>query len=426
MITINRRMKPSFLIVVDPDSLDGTQVRFWHHWRGEAASILEELTMKFNLENSYEVEVLIENKGSDLFGDVRQGLNTGQYPNIVMAPRQDLLAWQHTRDILVNLNDYISDPKQGLSGEDISEFEPLLWDQDDKNGIRLGLPGLATSSLLAYNATWARELGFDSSPDTPAAFTNQACAAAAASIRGTDVDGRGGFISRLDPAGVMSWIMAFDGEVITEAGEDYAFNSPEVIFAYDYLKSLFKGGCAWKPGEPYAEDEFAARRGLLFATSVLELPYIEAAFTNYEATDEWTVIPYPTQDGAGVINLSVYSYAILESVPEEQFAAWLYLKWMIAPENMAALVKASSTYPVRISAKMYLDDYTGEHLPWAEAQELFSLGLFEPQLGSWKFGRWAVRESAEELISPDFNSDEIPYLLKKLDTLLAEIQMQNP
>ena len=145
--------KPTRSIVVDQASLDGTQILFWHHWRGETTSILEELTMKFNRENSYKVEVIVESKGSSLYSEVRQGLNTGQYPNIVLAPMEDLLAWQHTRNILVNLNDYIRDPKHGLSGEDIDDFEPMLWDQDDKNGFRLGIPGLATSSLLASRHT---------------------------------------------------------------------------------------------------------------------------------------------------------------------------------------------------------------------------------------------------------------------------------
>ena len=93
---------------------------------------------------------------------------------------------------------------------------------------------------------------------------------------------------------------------------------------------------------------------------------------------------------------------------------------------MASLVKASSAYPARISAMMYLDDFVGEHLPWAEAQGLLHLGLFEPELYSWKFGRWVISEAVEELISPDFNSDEIPYLLRKIDTLLSKIQAQNP
>jgi multiple sugar transport system substrate-binding protein len=417
---------PSTPTVMDLGSLSGKRIVFWHYLEGEAALTLEELAGKFNQENPFRIEVLIESKGSDLYHAVQQGINSGDYPNIVLAPSHYLFAWQRIRNILLNLNDFINDPDNGLSGEVIDDFQPLLWEHDDRSGTRRGISSFSNSSILAYNRSWAEELGFQSYPNTPTNFTNQVCAAAAETISVEIVDGRGGFASHLNPSGVMSWVLAYDGDVIPEPGNEYTFNSSEVRSAFEYIKSIFDAGCAWKPGVPYAENEFAAREALIYSTSILDLPYIEDAYRTLENADEWTVIPYPTVDGTGLINLDVYSYGIMEIDPLDELASWLFIKFMIAPENVAAIVKATSTYPGRISAMMYLDEYAEAHSPWAAAQELFSLGLYTPAAGSWESGRWAVREAAIELISPDFDRDAIPYLLNKLDILLKEIRMQNP
>lgn len=410
------------------DSLSGVRISFWHPWRGETASVIEDLTAEFNSENSFQIEVFVQGQGSNYFEVVRQGLNTGQFPNLVLGTTHSLLAWEQSRDIFVDLNEYIYDPDHGLSESEIHDFQPLLWKQDISNSIRLGVPSLAFSTLFVYNESWAKELGFDSAPNTPESFTTQACAAAVASVNSDGIYGTGALISSLDPSGMMSWIMAFDDDFsdgMEETGGDYDLSNKDMEDAFDYVKFLFDGGCARDPGIPYVEDQFATRKGIFYATTVLDLPYIEAAFTEDEEKDSWRVIPYPTENGNGMINLIPYSYAILRTAPEEQLAAWYYLMWMIAPENLAAVVEASSAYPSRISAMNFLTEYKESHPQWAEAQELFALGSVEPRLSAWHYNRWAVRDAMEELISPDFNSVEIPNLLEKLETILIEIQLED-
>ncbi len=411
-------------INIDLDPVRGTKILFWHSWEGEVATVIDNLTSEFNRVNSYDIEVIVESQGSELHEVVNQALITGQFPNLVLATTYDLLTWKHARDIIVDLNEYINIPDLGLSETTIKDFQPLLWEQDISNGIRLGIPSHAGSTLLAYNESWAKEMGFGSAPATPEAFTTQACAAAAASMKDDVIDGNGGFITQMDPSQMMSWIMAFDGDVTKGVRDDYDFHSGEIVEAFEYVKFLFDGGCVWTPGVPYVEDAFSNRKGLFYATTILDLPYIEAAFTENGATDTWNVIPYPTEDGTGLINIIPYSYAILGTVPEEQLAAWLYLKWMIAPENQAGIVKANSSYPARISTMTFLNDYVEDHPQWAEAQDLFQYGFVEPRLSSWYFARWAVRDAIQELLSADFLSTEIPSLLKELNTLLAEIHME--
>jgi len=410
-----RVVNPSSSMTVDPDSLYGTNIIFWHPWTGDAATLVDELTEEFNRENVYGIGVSAVSQGRHLFEVVRKSLNTGQFPNFVLARTHELISWQQTRDILLDLDDYIRDPDYGLSESVIMDFQPLYWEQDIFNGVRLGVPSHGVSTLIAYNVSWSRELGFDSLPTTLERFKSQACAAADASIGNSGIEGNGGLITRIDPSVMMSWIMAFAGDVTTKSGEGYTFYSTEVMDGFYYLKSLFMEGCAWNPDIPYTEEEFAARKGLFYATSVLDLPFITAAFEHNGTMDSWMVLPYPTKEGYGLINIIPFSYGILETIPEEQLAAWLYLKWMVEPENQAAMVEVSSVYPVRISAIPILNKYRVDHPQWGEAQKLLPHGMVEPRLSTWSFARWAVSDAGREMISPGFASGEIPALLEELN-----------
>jgi ABC-type glycerol-3-phosphate transport system substrate-binding protein len=126
--------------------------------------------------------------------------------------------------------------------------------------------------------------------------------------------------------------------------------------------------------------------------------------------------------------MNVYgsAYAIFESTPEEQLASWLFIQWMLQPENQARFVEASGYLPVSASALDYLEDYAAEHPRWAQVVEMIPYGQTEPALGSWGIARWAFGDAIEELFGPDFSSEEIPALLEKLEETLNEIHLNNP
>ena len=145
-------------------------------------------------------------------------------------------------------------------------------------GSRLGIPGISISSLLLYNRSWALELGFDAPPTTPEEFKTQACAAAANSI--TDLNNAvisGGWITNTDPTTMMGWILAYGGNVINDTVDGYFLNSQEAKSAFDFVKGLFKSGCAWVPETPYPDTEFASRGGLFYSTSINGLPNIKVS-----------------------------------------------------------------------------------------------------------------------------------------------------
>lgn len=408
---------------IDPDDLQGVTIQFWHPWTQDVAAAADLLVDQFNADNTYGIMVVAASHDSDLYQDVRAGINSGRMPNVTLGLSHQIQSWTHFRDIVLDLSPYVGDRIWGLSETEISDFHPEIWGQDVFNEVRLGLPVYRSATVLFYNRSWARELGFRAPPVSPDEFKEQACAAAAASAVNTE--NAGGWIASIDPSTIMSWVLAFGGDGVNAAGDGYAFNTPEVLAAFEFIKGLFKSGCAWYPEDRYPNDKFATRKGLFLSSSISGIPYQEIAFESNEYLDEWVPIPYPSETSSPVIDLYGPAYAILESTPEEQLAAWLFIKWMTLPENQALIIEASGYFPSRISVTGLLSGYAGEHPQWAAALDLIPFSLVEPGFGSWGIGRWTLQDASAELILPGFTSQEIPLLLEELAAILAEIHAQN-
>ena len=161
---------------VEKEALRGVQVKVWHPWFGAEASLFESQVAKFNTENEWGIVVSAEGKGnySELFLQTEAALEDSTYPQIVIAFPEHALEWQ---DHVVDLKPYVNDPLYGWSPFEISDFPTVIWNQDEVDGKRFGVPAQRTARFLLYNQSWARELGFDSPPATSSEFEQQACAA---------------------------------------------------------------------------------------------------------------------------------------------------------------------------------------------------------------------------------------------------------
>ncbi len=400
------------------NDLRGTTIQFWHPWSGEREFAVLSLVNQFNAENEYGIVVTAFSHKGDLYQNVRAGIWSGVLPQVAAAYNNQLQSWDNQGGVIVDLNTFIDHPVWGLDAEARADYYPVFWDQDEVTGKRLGVAVYRTAMTLFYNQTWARELGFQAPPASTAEFRQQACAAARN-------DGTGGWIASLDPSTVMSWILAFGGSGLNEAGDGYDFDTPEVAAAFEYLASLFGRGCAWLPAYRYANDEFASRQGLFYTSSIAGIPYQQAAMENHQNTDQWTVLPFPSPEGDPVLNVNGPAYAILRSSPKKELAAWLFVRWITQPENQAVFIQSSGYFPSRRSTLTHLQAYALDNPQWMEALAWIPYSKFEPRLGSWGIARWAVGEAAGELAKPGFDSASIPDLLAELNALLAETHLQN-
>jgi ABC-type glycerol-3-phosphate transport system substrate-binding protein len=409
---------------VDVEALRGAQVTIWHPWFGAEASLFESQVAQFNTENDWGIVVSAEGKltYSELFLQTEAALEESVKPNIVIALSEHAIAWQAQ---VVDLNTYVRDPIFGISSLEISDFPSVVWMQDEVDGVRLGMPAQRTARFILYNQTWARDLGFDSPPETSSDFERQACAAhrALGQDDDEDNDALGGWLIDAHPVTPLSWMLAFDGGVQEEEG--YRILTSDNIDAFKFLKVLQQDGCAWVPSnEGVVYDRFAARRALFATASLEEFVDQARAFSAVGNNDEWIVLPFPGQDKAAFV---VYgsSFVMFESDEVTQLAGWLFINWMLSAENQARWVQSTNLFPIRSSTMDLLASYAASHPQWRQAVALLPTGETTPKLSSWRIVKImmedAFRDMFDTIRHPDLTDGQVPLILRQMEETAEEL-----
>jgi multiple sugar transport system substrate-binding protein len=424
--TLSPTPRPESDLQVDLQELEGTEVEFWHVWPGETGQTIKSLTDEFNRSNQWGISAEASYQGNfdQLSGAVSTSITTGAFPDLVIGYTHQAQSWDMVLNTVVDLEDYVNDPRWGLDKTQQEDFISLLWEHERVDGKRYGIPAQGSAALLYYNLTWARELGYDSPPATSAQFRRQACAAAQANMQDDDPDNdhTGGWIIATDYATTLGWIYAFGGQIVAPGGDGYRFDQPEVEAAFSYLRRLLDDGCAWLSENPFPNQDFAARRGLFAADSLLGVSHQEFAFEQLNNSDQWTVIPFPSPSGRQAIDLYAPAYIMLKSTPGRQLAAWLYIKWLLQPDNQARIAQVGGSLPTRLEGLQALEDQdNGMTSPWSAAVDLLPVAHGEPRLASWETVRWAVQDAATQLFRYYFSLDRVPTLVELLDDTAAEL-----
>ena len=418
---------------VQAEQLRGLTIDFWHPWSGEQGAQLQDMLTEFNRTNDWgiTVQTTAYNGLSWLEEAVDSAMLSGTLPDMLISYNYQALHWDVSGSVLVDLNEYATDPVWGLSSSEVADFYSAFWSQDITTSStgsykRLGLPMHRSALVLYYNQSYAQALGYSTLPDTTYELRMRACAAAEANASDgqTSNDGTGGWLITPHPSLMVSWVYAFGGEITRSDGRGYQFNTSEAWQALDFMKGLQDSGCAFQEADSDPATEFAARRALYFAGSLADLPTVEAAFTAAGNRDNWTILPFPGSGSAPVLVTYGPALNITRSTVERELAAWLVAKWLVAPPNQAQWVAANHLLPVRRSTLEYLSEPMEENRQWAAAVEMLPLACSEPASASWSVMRWALNDAMAELFDPAFTAGQIPDLLEALDQAALEIFTQ--
>jgi multiple sugar transport system substrate-binding protein/sn-glycerol 3-phosphate transport system substrate-binding protein len=386
---------------VDPT---GVSFTWWHQHSGEREERLAVMLEEFNSTNACGITITGENQGGydEIRDKVNASITAGELPAALIVGYQNDQAFYQLNDALVDLDPYISDPTWGLNEEDVADFYPTFLDQSvhpSFDNQRLGFPPNRSMEVLFYNQTWLEELGFDGPPTTPDEFREQACAARDA--------GSGGYILRDDASAVASWAYAFGGDVLDEAGTGYNYADPALVEAMAFVKDLYDDGCAFFFTEGFPNPEFAARRALFTQGSSSGLPFYASDIATVaeeegREPDVWgvTAIPHTTPDP--VQNIYGADVMITRTTPEQQLAAWIFVKWFTTPEGQADWVRASDYFPTRVGTNALIEGYVEENPQWGAAAEMLQFSYYEPQLISYQ----SVRDAAAEAFNTIMNLPE--------------------
>ena len=410
------------------EALKGITIQVWHPWFGVEANLFQSQVDEFNQTNQWGIHVQSTSQldYNELFQNVETALPTSNFPQLVIGLPEYALMWNADKDV-VDLTDYVSDPKYGWNDGELKDIPSIFLSQDEMDGQLLGIPAERSARFLLYNISWARELGFNSPPVSADDFRQQACAAHATMLKDKDKsnDAMGGWLVDTQSMTALSWLTAFGGGVLD--GNNYRFLTPNNIAAFTFLKQLYADGCAWTTSDPSSVyDAFANRKALFSTASLEELSDQSRAFAAANNSDEWTVLAFPGNTQSG---LFIYgsSYILLKSMPVQQLASWLFVRWMVSPENQAKWVDALGLFPLRASSMDMLKDYGDSHPQWNAALALLPNAEIQPQLASWRKVQIMLGDGFSYMFQsgldnqPAIASNQPAAILSQMDSIAREL-----
>jgi ABC-type glycerol-3-phosphate transport system substrate-binding protein len=325
----------------------------WHAQPDASAALLNALANDFH--KAYPtITVRVESKASD--GDVlRQGLAAialNQAPDLVITDQRTLAEFAR-RGALTSLDAWMADPRQGLRDEERADFSPGLLDAGRVPELKnqtLAFPFAPRAVVLYYNADLLKGAGAQV-PRTWEHFSQSARATTRGSTRGW---------AMLPNAAVLyACLFSRGGSVLNDAQTQAQFGDDAGLKTLQLITALTKSGAAYlADSAESARTDFAqGKTALWFGTTDDLYPLAEALARPHSSPSgmlrdlQWGVINVPQGDPAHPVTASEgANLAIFRTSEERVRAAWLFARWLTAPEQSARWSRVTLRIPVRLSA----------------------------------------------------------------------------
>ena len=363
---------------IDPSN---QTVIFWHNQHGSREELLRQLITQFNNQNPYNISVSGIDQGnlSDIRDKIDYVSTSGDLPNLTIGYQSDSAHYYADLQIAQDLTPYVNDEQWGLTPSEKNDYSTFILDSEihpEYGGKQLAFPYQRVMYVLFYNKTWMTELGVDVPPSfTPQKIEDIACAA----IRNRN-DGKGGLILDFSASNFAATVMARGGNVLSDSGLCYTYNTPASTAYLTQLKRMYDNGCAWQSPQKYHDYEFAQRDAILYTASSKDAYFVQNSMTAFNNSDEWGIAPIPYTTTSPVIDTYGTSLIMLKNTPEQQLATWVFIKWLIEPEQQAFWIENNHFIPIRYSTATYLADYFLLHPQYTQIPNWLQYSDFEPPL----------------------------------------------
>ena len=403
----------------------GITLKFWHPWSGEMANLITEMVGEFNESNEWGITVDAEFHSDEIvfIDDMNQAIQEGNPPELIAAPGYYLRFLEASGFALRDLQKFIHSQYWGFSNDEAASFLPVFWNADVSSGKRLGIPAYQSGYLIFYNQTWARELGYSELPSDPEDFKNQTCKAGSAYLNDSDLtnNGTGGWVYSYNPSVFYSWLKAFGGGNEIEINNSNSLERSENIESGSYLYDLFFENCAWIGRQQQPFEYFSNRQALAYSGRMEDILTQERVNKLNNSNDVWSVLPYPSITAKPVLLVDGDSFAITSQNEENALAAWVFVRWLLSPENQIRMVEEAGTFPLSETAINLLKDYKNMHPAWAAALGYLPLAEKVPDDSNWGLTKEVLSDISWKLIQYNTKRDDIPMIFQDAQNLLSEI-----
>ena len=404
---------------------EGMTVLFWHPWSGEMANLMAEMADEFNLSNEWGITIKVEFHSDEVvfIEDMNQTIAEGNPPDLIAAPGYYLRSLEANGFYLQDLQKFIESQNWGLSDDEVKSFLPIFWNAILQTNKRIGIPAYQSGQLIFFNQSWAKELGFSEPLSKPEDFKKYTCEAGSRYLNDSDLsnNGTGGWVYTYNPNSFFSWLIAFGGGYGSDLKDSNNLGSFENVESGTYLYDLFIDNCAWIGRQQQPYEYFANRQSLAYSGRMEDILIQERVNELNKSADQWSVIPYPSVREKPVLLVDGASYAIKTQDPERALAAWLFIRWLLTPENQVRIIEESGTFPLSDKAIELLMDYKKAHPVWAEALNYLPLVQKVPEDANWGLTKEVLADLSWKLIQFNTKREDIPVIFQEAQNLLSEI-----
>ncbi len=399
--------RPAATVMVTPSptpqaaskaDLTGSEVHLWHSLSGSKEAALLSLASKFEAENSAGIRLRIEFH-DPLSKEALVALEAGRPPDIMIASA-DQVAECLQRNAIVPLRKYVTDPVYGLSTAEQADLWPIALQATSivsrtEQIYGLLLDGHAT--VMFYNASWLKKL---KSPAAPQSWEELGKLCAAARDRKAGTWGCAFFP---DGPVVANWISGLGGSLVDSGRQMVTLDTAEAVAALSSLRNYEEDGCLYCVSQTGTNrEDFAAEKAPFTFGSTQELAAYSASILNAKTKKprfEWSVAALPHLAGQPAVTVEGSLVSILRTSSRQQLAAWMFLKWLLQPENDAQWALATGALPLRKSSQDLPDmqTYLKQNPQYKAACELLAYAQAEPLLPNWSQVRALLADAAASI-----------------------------
>jgi multiple sugar transport system substrate-binding protein len=341
---------------IDPT---GATVVYWHQYSPDSAqgNTIAALIEQFNTTNEYGITVEGLHQGSygDIQGLMDAGIVSGELPTLVAAFTNAAADWA-ADGVVVDMNLYYADATWGFTEEEQAQFNQGLLEGGVSDGVRIAWPNQISSQMLVVNQTLLAQAGIEALPTTFAEFEAAACAVS--ELTGPNGEDIQGYAIVQDASEFESFIAAFGGNIFADGA--YTLNTEPVINAMTYLQNLYNNGCAYVPAERFQNTaDFALGLNAMAMTSTAGFPFIIGDFAESGVEAEWAATTLPAGDGTDgpILQAFVPSIVMIDSTPEQEVAAWEFLKFLASVESQTQWALTTGYFPTNTAVELAEADF---------------------------------------------------------------------
>lgn len=328
-----------------PDMTEPTSIEMWHFMSGKQQEVLQSIIDEFNATNDKNITVsaVAQGKIPDLNKKVIAAQQSKTLPAIINV-YPDLATGLIEKGSIYDISAFAAHDEVGIAQDLKTDFiEPFIAEVSQWDGKLYGMPMTKSTEVIYVNKTLLEKIGYTEADVQGMTMDKLAEVSKAAKeqlgIAGFGYDsGSNGFISSLK----------MDGKDFVQLDGTINVDNEWVRTFMDFYKEQVSNGYFRTPGEDgFLSGPFSNQQMLMYQGSTAGASFIE---TN-GAFELIAVEPaYFEGKDKAVIQQGGSLFVTNDVTPQEQYAAYEFIKFATSTENTAKFATETGYLPVRKSA----------------------------------------------------------------------------